>query len=122
MATGTMTGEAFSWTGKGRIVPILLALSVAVAATPARSADEALCRFLRQKVVWALVVEPRGIEVASGGEEEADGNGLPDLARGAKTPWIEYYRAAGCPPQVLAEDLLRAERIVVQFLSAKPER
>jgi len=104
---------------KGRVVSILLTLSVAVAATPARSADEALCRFLRQKVIWALVVEPRGIEPASGQEDE---HGLPDFARGAKTPWIEVHRAAGCPLRTLAEDLLKAERIVANYLAPNPAR
>ncbi len=82
-------------------------------------ADEALCRFLRQKVIWALVVEPRGIEPASGQEDE---HGLPDFARGAKTPWIEVHRAAGCPLRTLAEDLLKAERIVANYLAPNPAR
>ncbi len=100
----------------GRLLFVIVATAAAISAMPCRAADQLICQYLSQKVVWTLVVEPRGLEPASTRREGEQTN--RSVADGSSIPWIERYRAAGCSSQGLIEDLLRAEQIVVDALAA----
>ena len=92
-----------------------VALTVSAMAAPALAAEDSVCHYLRQKVVWSVVVNrnfgPQDNFDTQDPQTERENNQH-------NLPWLSLYMASDCSPRELAAALLKAEGIVSKHLIA----